>query len=48
MISFATGVRKCRKEGLWPVCIRLTLKREVVYLKTSNLVASSSVDRNGV
>lgn len=47
MVNFAVCVRKCRKDGLWPVYIRITLRRQVAYLKTDKLVVSSSVTKGG-
>lgn len=45
--NFAVCVRKCRKDGLWPVYIRLTLNRQVAYLKTDKLVTSEHVSSGG-
>lgn len=47
MATFKTCVRNRRKDGLWPVYLRLTHKRKVEYIKTDLLVNASGLTRNG-
>lgn len=47
LVNFSICVRKQRKDGLWPVYIRMTLGRKVAYLKTNKLVSSCDTDRGG-
>lgn len=46
MVTFKVCVRNQRKDGLWPVYLRLVHNRKVGYLKTELLVNSAGLDRN--
>ena len=47
MVTFKVCVRNQRKDGLWPVYLRLVHNRKVGYLKTELLVNSAGLSRNG-
>lgn len=47
MASFKICVRKQRKDGLWPVYVRLVHNRKVAYLKTRFMVNADGLSRNG-
>lgn len=47
MANFKICVRKQRKDGFWPVYIRVTHERKVGYIKTDKLTVSDNVGRNG-
>lgn len=47
MASFNVCVRIKRKDGLFPVYIRITHKRKIQYMRTKYLVNSDGVKRNG-
>lgn len=46
MATFKTCVRKQRKDGFWPVYIRVVAGRKVAYIKTDKLVTNDGL-RNG-
>ena len=47
MVNFKICVRKQRKDGFWPVYIRVTHQRKVGYIKTDKLTVSENIGRNG-
>lgn len=47
MASFKICVRNRRKDGLWPVYLRLTHNRKVGYIKTGLLVNAAGLARDG-
>lgn len=47
MASYKVCVRKQRKDGFWPVYIRVTHQRKVGYIKTDKLTVSENIGRNG-
>lgn len=47
VMNFKACVRNRRKDGLWPVYLRLVHRRKVGYLKTDLLVNSAGLARNG-
>lgn len=47
MATFKTCVRKQRKDGFYPVYIRISQGTEVKYLKTGKLASQSAVSKQG-
>ena len=47
MATFKICVRKQRKDGFWPVYIRVTHQRKVGYIKTDKLTVSDNIGRTG-
>lgn len=45
MATFKTCVRKQRKDGLWPVYVRVTHLQKIAYIKTDKLVSNAGLGR---
>lgn len=47
MVNFKICIRKQRKDGFWPVYIRIILKMRPAYIRTRFVVRSCDIDKDG-
>ena len=47
MVTMAICVQKQRKDGYWPVYIRVTQNRKIAYIKTSKMVNDRGLNSKG-
>lgn len=47
MLTLKICTRYQRKDGMWPVFIRVTHNKKLGYIKTDKMVNAKGLDRNG-